>query len=69
MLMKKIDILNYITDFRKTPNEVKTYRQLVSHLGPENEQALNSMLAELKQLRTIKETELNGEKAYQVVSK
>ena len=67
--MRKIDILNYITDFRKTPNEVKTYSQLVSHLGSENEQTLNTMLSELKQLRTIKEVDLNGEKAYQVTSK
>ena len=67
--MKKIDILNYITDFRKSPNEVKTHKQLVAHLGAENEPALNTMLTELKTLRTIKETELNGEKAYQVVSK
>lgn len=67
--MRKIDILNYITDFRKSPNEIKTHAQLVSHLGPENEQTLATMLSELKQLRTIKETELNGEKAYQVTSK
>jgi hypothetical protein len=67
--MKKIDILNYITDFRKSPNEIKTYKQIVAHLGTENEAALNTMLTELKTLRTIKETELDGEKAYQVVSK
>jgi hypothetical protein len=67
--MRKIDILNYITDFRKSPNEVKTYSQLVAHLGADNEQTLQTMLAELKQLRTIRETDLNGEKAYQVTSK
>lgn len=67
--MRKIDILNYITDFRKSPNEVKTYSQLVSHLGASNEQTLQTMLTELKQLRTIRETEINGEKAYQVTSK
>jgi hypothetical protein len=67
--MKKIDILNYITDFRKSPNDIKTHSQLVAHLGAEHEQSLNTMLSELKQLRTIKEVELNGEKAYQVVSK
>jgi len=68
-MIKKIDILNYITDFRKAPNEIKTHSQLVSHLGSENEQTLITMISEMKQLRTIRETELNGEKAYQVVSK
>ncbi|HTE32226.1 MAG TPA: hypothetical protein VK666_17720 [Chryseolinea sp.] len=67
--MKKIDILNFITDFRRSPNDAKTYGQLVSHLGQQHEQTLKVMLSELKQLRTIKETELNGEKIYQVVSK
>jgi hypothetical protein len=64
--MKKIDVLNFITDFRKSPNAVKTYSQLVSHLGPDNQQALNQWLAELKHSKVLKETEINGEKAYQV---
>jgi hypothetical protein len=68
-MIKKIDILNFITDFRKSPNNVKTYAELVSHLGSENEQTLNTMLTELKQLRTVKESEVNGEKTYQVVTK
>jgi len=68
-MMKKIDILNFITDFRKAPNSIKTYEQLVAHLGKNNESELNNMLTELKQLRTIKETELNGERAFQVMSK
>jgi hypothetical protein len=68
-MIKKIDILNFITDFRKSPNNVKTYAELVSHLGAENEQTLNTMLTELKQLRTVKESEVNGEKTYQVVTK
>jgi SOS-response transcriptional repressor LexA len=67
--MKKIDILNFITDFRKAPNTIKTYSELVAHLGKENESALSTMLTELKQLRTIRETEVNGERAYQVTSK
>lgn len=67
--MKKIDILNFITDFRKAPNSVKTYGQLVAHLGAANETTLNAMLSELKQLRTIRETEINGERAFQVMSK
>ena len=67
--MKKIDILNFITDFRKTPNSIKTYTELVAHLGKDNEPTLNTMLTELKQLRTIRETELNGERAFQVTSK
>lgn len=67
--MKKIDILNFITDYRKAPNAVKTYSELVSHLGKENETAMNAMLGEMKQLRTIKESEVNGERAFQVMSK
>ena len=61
--MKKIDILNFITDFRKAPNSIKTFSELIAHLGKENEPALNTMLSELKQLRTIKEVEVNGEHA------
>ncbi len=68
-MIKKIDILNFITDFRKTPNSVKTYSQLLGHLGAENEPTLKAMLAEMMQLRAIKESEVNGEKAYQVMSK
>jgi hypothetical protein len=67
--MKKIDILNFITNFRKSPNDIKTYNELVSHLGSANEQALNQMLGELLQLRVVKQLEVNGEKAYQVTTK
>ena len=67
--MKKIDILNFITNFRKSPNDIKTYNELVSHLGAANEQALNQMLGELLQLRVVKQVEVNGEKAYQVTTK
>jgi hypothetical protein len=67
--MKKIDILNFITNFRKSPNDIKTYSQLVSHLGSSNEDKLKELLAELQQTRVLKQTELQGEKAYQVVTK
>ena len=67
--MKKIDILNFITSFRKAPNDIKTYGELLAHLGESNEQAIQQMLGELQQTRVIKETELNGQKAYQVVHK
>lgn len=67
--MKKIDILNFITDFRKAPNDIKTRSQLISHLGVKEEAALNQLLEELKQTKVLRETELNGEKAYQVVTK
>ena len=67
--MKKIDILNFITNFRKSPNDIKTHAQILSHLGQVNEGALNQFLSELQQTRVLKETELNGEKAYQVVHK
>lgn len=67
--MKKIDILNFITDFRKSPNSIKSHRQLLDHLGPAHEEAVNIMLAELQEARVVKQTELNGEKAYQVISR
>jgi hypothetical protein len=67
--MKKIDILNFITNFRKAPNEIKTYTELLSHLGPANEGSLNQLLTELQQTRVLKQTEKNGEKAFQVVTK
>jgi len=67
--MKKIDILNYITDFRKSPNDIKTYSQLVNHLGTQNEPAVQAMLSELKQLGVVRETEHQGQKAYQVAKK
>ncbi len=66
---EKIDILNFITDFRKTPNSVKTYAQLINHLGVDNETALQQMLSELQQARVIRETEQNGEKSYVVISR
>ncbi len=67
--MKKIDILNFITDFRKSPNDIKTYGQLVSHLGAQNESSIQAMLNELKQLGVVKEMQQHGEKAYQVARK
>lgn len=67
--MKKIDILNFITDFRKAPNDIKTQSQLISHLGPANESTINQLISELQQARVIKETEKNGEKAYQVIAR
>lgn len=67
--MKKIDILNFITNFRKSPNDVKTYSELVAHLGATNEQTLNQLLTELLQLRVVKQVEVNGEKGFQVTSK
>jgi uncharacterized protein YecA (UPF0149 family) len=67
--MKKIDILDFITNFRKTPNDIKTYSQLVGHIGNGNEAQLKAFIAELQQTKVLRETELNGEKAYQVVTK
>ena len=67
--MKKIDILNFITDFRKSPNDIKTYGQLVNHLGTHHEPAIQAMLGELKQLGVVKEMEHQGEKAFQVARK
>jgi hypothetical protein len=67
--MKKIDILNFITDFRRSPNAIKTHRELVSHLGLQNEGAIKMMLDDLQKGKVVKQTELNGETAYQVISR
>lgn len=67
--MKKIDILNFITSFRKAPNDIKTYRDVLSHMGAGNEEQLTAFLNELKQTRVIRELDVNGEKAYQVISR
>ena len=67
--MKKIDILNFITDFRKTPNSIKTYRELISHLGSQHETSINVMLDELQKNKVVRQTEVNGEKAYQVIAR
>jgi hypothetical protein len=67
--MRKIDILNFITDFRKAPNDIKTYTQLLSHLGSTHEQAISQMLSELQAAKVIRQTELGGERAYQVIAR
>ena len=67
--MKKIDILNFITDFRKAPNSIKTHQQLLNHLGADHESTMNTLLTELQQAKVVKVTELEGEKAYQVISR
>jgi hypothetical protein len=67
--MKKIDILNFITDFRRSPNSIKTYRELISSLGSQHVSSIDVMLDELQKNKVVKQTELNGEKAYQVISR
>ncbi|HYC86365.1 MAG TPA: hypothetical protein VEB86_14125 [Chryseosolibacter sp.] len=67
--MKKIDILNFITNFRKAPNDVKTFQDILNHLGQTHEQQINQYLSELQQARVIRQTEVNGQKAYQVISR
>ena len=67
--MKKIDILNFITNFRKEPNEIKTHSELLGHLGVTDESVLQMHLSELKQTGVIKEIEHSGERAYQVARK
>lgn len=67
--MKKIDILNFITDFRKAPNSIKTHQQIVGHLGIQHERAIQDMLEDLQKAKVVKQTELNGEKAYQVIAR
>lgn len=67
--MKKIDILNFITNFRKAPNDVKSLSEIKTHLGASDDAALLQLLEEMKQLRTLREVEKNGEKAFQVAAK
>ena len=67
--MKKIDILNFITDFRKAPNSIKTHQQIITHLGIQHDSVIQGMLEELQKARVVRQTELNGEKAYQVIAK
>ena len=67
--MKKIDILNFITNFRKTPNEIKTHKELVEHIRIQHSTSLEEMLADLMKTGVLKETVKNGEKAYQVTKK
>jgi hypothetical protein len=67
--MKKIDILNFITDFRKAPNRIMKYKELISHLGTQHEAAITAMLDELERGRVVKQTELEGERAYQVIAR
>jgi len=68
-MIKKVDILNFITDFRKAPNDVKTHAQLMSHLGSEHESTISTMLQELMAQKVVRLTEKNGEKAYQVIAR
>ncbi len=67
--MKKIVILGFITDFRKSPNAIKRYSELVTHFGPANEQVLNQLLEELKQTKVLRQAESNGERTFQVVGR
>ncbi len=66
--MKKIDILNFITTFRKSPNDINSYQEILANTEGD-EQKLNELIAELKQTRVLKELDSNGEKSYQVVTK
>lgn len=68
-MLKKVDILNFITDFRKAPNDIKTHTQLINHLGAANEPAIATMLSELKAQKVVREVDKNGEKGYQVIAR
>lgn len=67
--MRKIDILNFITDFRKSPNDIKTHAQVLAHFGSSNEGKINELIAELKQTKVLKESAVNGDNVYQVVTR
>jgi hypothetical protein len=67
--MKKIDILNFITDFRKNANDIKTLAEIHAQMGTSDDTALLRLLEEMKQMRTLREVEKNGEKGFQVSAK
>jgi hypothetical protein len=67
--MKKIDILNFITSFRKAPNDIKSFSEIKAHMNASDDAQLLAMLEEMKQMRTLREVEKNGEKAFQVAAK
>jgi hypothetical protein len=67
--MKKIDILNFITNFRKAPNDIKTREEILSHLGATNASAIDVMLGELQQAKVVREIDKNGEKSFQVIAR
>lgn len=68
-MIKKIDILNFITDFRKAPNDIKSLSEISSHLNVDDTGQLLPLLEEMKQMRTLREVEKDGEKAFQVAAK
>jgi hypothetical protein len=57
---EKIDILNFITDFRKVPNDIKTLSEISAHLGASDQETLLRLLEEMKQMRALREVEKNG---------
>ncbi|HBK88928.1 MAG: hypothetical protein U0289_11915 [Cyclobacteriaceae bacterium] len=67
--MKKIDILNYITDFRKAPNARKSFAEISQHLQVTEVNRLEALLTELKQLGTVREMDVEGTRYFQVVTK
>ena len=67
--MRKIDILNFITNNRKAPNDIKTFSSVLNHLGASNEPVIKQMLGELVQALVVREIEANGEKSYQVIAR
>ncbi|MFM9838841.1 MAG: hypothetical protein ACKVOQ_11290 [Cyclobacteriaceae bacterium] len=67
--MKKIHIFNFTTDFRKAPNDIKTLAEIRAHIGISDEAALLLLLEEMKQMRTLREVEKNGERGFQVRAK
>jgi hypothetical protein len=67
--MKKIDILNFITNFRKAPNEIKSLSEIKTQFNITEDASLLAMLEEMKKMRSVREVEKNGEKAFQVAAK
>jgi hypothetical protein len=67
--MKKIDILNFISNFRTQPNNVKTFSEIKAHLNTQQDEALQAMLEDMKQMRSLREVQKDGQRAFQVAAK
>ncbi len=67
--MKKIDILNFITSFRKAPNDIKSYNDILTNFNGADEAQFKALIEELKHSRVLKEIDSEGKKSYQVVTK
>jgi hypothetical protein len=53
----------------KTRTKAWTLDEIRAHIGASDEAALLRLLEEMKQMRTLREVEKNGERGFQVTAK